>query len=221
MKNESFVCNKVPKYPQKVTGAAGGLIQGNIPMICSGYNGYLPKDDYKKCYALKNKKWKHVTNLHVARFFMGSGSVVLKGKLLISGGATGPIIKRCRKRCPNLHTTSSELVSEHSSAFTSNLPQKLAMHCNIKINETTILITGNRLSWGGGWKSTFQNVETGQFIQGPRFKQVRTHGHGCGKFTFKGKTYAIVAYGSSHSVEILDLQNIDQGWKIISEYAIE
>ena len=82
------------------------------------------------------------------------------------------------------------------------------MHCNIKINETTILITGNRLSWGGGWKSTFQNVETGQFIQGPRFKQVRTHGHGCGKFTFKGKTYAIVAYGSSHSVEILDLQNI-------------
>ena len=127
---------------------------------------------------------------------------------MISGGATGPIIKRCRKRCPKLHTTSSELVSEHSSAFTSNLPQKLAMHCNIKINETTILITY-------GWKSTFQNVETGQFKQGPSFKQFRTHGHGCGKFTFKGKTYAIVAYGSSRSVEILDLQNTDLGWKII------
>ena len=69
MKNESFVCNKVPQYPQKVLGAAGGLIQGNVPLICSGFNGYLPKDDYKKCYALKNKKWKHVKNLHEARAY--------------------------------------------------------------------------------------------------------------------------------------------------------
>ena len=146
-----------------------------------------------------------------------SGSVVLKGKLLISGGVTGPIRKKCRKGCPELHTTSSELVSEHSSAFTSNLPLKLAMHCNIKINETTILITGGRLVRGGGYKSTFQNVETGRFIEGPRFKNLRSHGHGCGKFTFKGKTYALVAFGRLNSVEILDLENIDKGWKIIGK----
>ena len=80
LKNESFVCNKVPQFPQKVLGAAGGLIQGNIPLICGGYNGYLPKDDYKKCYALKNKKWKHVTNLHEARQFMGSGKLSVSKK---------------------------------------------------------------------------------------------------------------------------------------------
>ena len=80
------------------------------------------------------------------------------------------------------------------------------MHCNIKINETTILITGGRLVRGGGYKSTFQNVETGRFIEGPRFKNLRSHGHGCGKFTFKGKTYALVAFGRLNSVEILDLE---------------
>ena len=70
MKNESFVCNKVPKYPQKVLGAAGGLIQGNIPLICGGKE---PKDDSKKCYALKNKTWKHVISLHEPRAISGSG----------------------------------------------------------------------------------------------------------------------------------------------------
>ena len=125
-----------------------------------------------------------------------SGSVVLKGKLLISGGDGSN-----RRRF-----ISSELVSEHDSTYTNRLPRRLAMHCNIKINETTILITGGRLVRGGGYKSTFQNVETGRFIEGPRFKNLRSHGHGCGKFTFKGKTYALVAFGRLNSVEILDLE---------------
>ena len=73
MKNESFACNKVPHYPLKVHGPAGGLIQGNIPLICSGFYGRLRLDDSKKCYALKNKKWKHVTSLHERRLYSGSG----------------------------------------------------------------------------------------------------------------------------------------------------
>ena len=76
LKNESFVCNKVPQFPQKVLGAAGGLIQGNIPLICGGFNKDLPKEVYKKCYALKNKKWKHVTSLHESRQESGSGSML-------------------------------------------------------------------------------------------------------------------------------------------------
>ena len=137
---------------------------------------------------------------------LDSGSVVLKGKLLISGGDGSN-----RRRF-----ISSELVSEHDSTYTNRLPRRLAMHCNIKINETTILITGGQ-NRGFSKRSTFQNVETGRFIEGPRFKNLRSHGHGCGKFTFKGKTYALVAFGRLNSVEILDLQKIDKGWNIIGK----
>ena len=89
------------------------------------------------------------------------GSVVLKGKLLISGGYG------TKARV----FISSELVSEHDSAYTKRLPRKLAQHCNIKINETTILITGGQSD--NTWRSTFQNVETGRFWEGPIFKHGR------------------------------------------------
>lgn len=202
LRNESFVCNNVPRYPQKVSGAAGGLISGNIPMICSGSNGYLPDEDYRKCFALKDKKWKHVANLQTARNHMAS--VVLNGKLLLSGGWI-----KWRQA-----TKSSELVSEDKSTFTFDLPQPLAHHCIVKINESTILITGAQRG-RPSMKSIFENVETGEFTSGPNFNQTRQHGHGCGKFIFKGKPYAIVAFGRVKSVEVLDLQNIEKGWKII------
>ena len=71
MNNQSFTCNGVPDFPLAswsgnwyVTGA-GGLLEGNIPLICGRWRS-------SECYALTNRQWK-VTNLKTPRIEIGSG----------------------------------------------------------------------------------------------------------------------------------------------------
>ena len=71
MNNQSFTCNGVPDFPLAswsgnwyVTGA-GGLLEGNIPLICGRWRS-------SECYALTNRQWK-VTNLKTPRIEIGNG----------------------------------------------------------------------------------------------------------------------------------------------------
>merc|ERR1712062_328884 len=111
-----------------------------------------------ECYALKNKQWKHLFNLKVTSKnpYAGTGSVVLDGKLLVNGGKVG---RKAYK--------ATELVSTEGSTVSHDMPKVGFGHCNIKINESTILIAG--LNWGTGYSETFfQNVVTGHFTPGPK-----------------------------------------------------
>ena len=60
---------------------------------------------------------------------------------------------------------------------------------------------------GHSKKSFFQNLKTGDWIEGPEMLVPRL-GHGCTKFKFEGRSIAIVAGGTRNigrSVEWLDL----------------
>ena len=212
LKNETFTCNAnyLAKFPVKTSNIAGaGVIQGNIPMICTSYHG---------CYALKHKKWNHVVKLKKNRGSSSRGNVVLDGKLYISGGIS--------TRKPQ---KSSELISSKTSISGPTLPQILFGHCTIKLNDSTILITGGSSSTSRkvkdqqNYSSTFQNIASGQVSLGPKFNEPRFK-HKCAKFNFDGKTYALVTYSGTDSsnyenpslnMEVLDMDSPRKGWKVI------
>ena len=136
----------------------------------------------------------------------------MNGKLLISGGVKTGKPKQLK---------SSELVSSEVIINGPDLAEQVSGHCNIKVNETVILITGGYNGYkisnrrNSYQKTTFLNVKTGQVVPGPKLKE-RRYIHRCATFQFKGKTFALVAYGHhSSSVEILDLDDTQNGWKVI------
>ena len=41
--------------------------------------------------------------------------------------------------------------------------------------------------------------------------------HACAKFTLNGKRYALNAFGHSHETEFLDLDDVQNGWKLMTK----
>ena len=116
----------------------------------------------------------------------------------------------------------TELVSTEGSTVVHDMPKVGFGHCNIKINESTILIAG--LNWRTGYSETFfQNVVTGHFTPGPLFKP-RLMGRpwvkpSCGMFNLENKPHAIVV--GEKLVYALDLSDLEKGWKLNSKFRVE
>ena len=192
--NASFVCKGLPNYPRKCFIPEGGLV-GNHPLICGGYF----RGAQKTCFSLTKTGWKQSASLFVPRYRMGRGSIIYKNQLLLHGGFG---------LRAGLNT--SELATPNMVHKSANLPIALFRHCNIQINDSTILITD-----GHSNKSFFQNLKTGDWIEGPEMLVPRL-GHGCTKFKFEGRSIAIVAGGTRNigrSVEWLDLGQLNKGWQ--------
>ena len=195
--NASFVCKGLPNYPKKCFNPEGGLVE-NQPLICGGYF----RGAQKSCFSLTKTGWKQTASLSTSRYLMGRGSIIFKNQLLLHGGGGG-------HRAPK----TSELASPDTVNKSFNLPIALYRHCNIKINESTILITGGHPR--GSKKSFFQNLKTGDWIEGPEML-VSRRSHGCAKFKFEGRPIAITAGGKGNigrSVEWFDLGQPQKGWQ--------
>ena len=136
----------------------------------------------------------------------------MNGKLLISGGVTTRVKPKSKQ------LKSSELVSSKTIINGPDLPEQVSGHCIIKVNESVLLITGgyHRNDRTNGYqKTTFLDVKTGQVVAGPRLKE-RRYIHRCATFQFEGRNFALVAYGHhSSSVEVLDLEDTQNGWIVI------
>ena len=117
----------------------------------------------------------------------------------------------------------TELVSTEGSVVVHDMPKVGFGHCNIKINESTILIAG--LNWRTGYSETFfQNVETGHHTQGPTFRPLLMGRPwvkpSCGMINLGNKPHAIVVRGVGKDptfVYALDLSDLEKGWKINSK----
>ena len=99
-----------------------------------------------------------VVKLKKNRGSSSRGNVVLDGKLYISGG----ISTRKPQKSP-------ELISSKTSISGPTLPQILFGHCTIKLNDSTILITGGSSSTSRkvkGWKVILQKPGEFQSIRG-------------------------------------------------------
>ena len=84
-KNADFVCDNFPDYPIEKGYGVGGVVEGNVPLICGGLGG-LEFRDVRQCFMLINRQWKESGLMDMGRSLMGVGNIVINQKLLLSGG---------------------------------------------------------------------------------------------------------------------------------------
>ena len=82
LKEDKLVCS-LPDFPIQMAYGVGGIVDGEIPMICGGWNGVTI---FKLCYKLVDKTWKEAGILQSGKTEMGTGNIVINGSLLLSGG---------------------------------------------------------------------------------------------------------------------------------------
>ena len=197
--DQAFTCTKFPKTNQ-VRGGVAGVVD-NTPIWCGGYNGVWI--NYCEKLDVETKVWKRAVDLKEAKENIGKGSIIVNGRLLISGGWLR-----------NDRMDTIELVSlDASSEAEFNLPLPLGAHCNIQIDDTTVLITGGSSSgWSWRKETYYQNLLTGTITNGPNLNEARGY-HACTKFQLNGDTYAIVLGGvGKTSIEFLNLDKNDAKW---------
>lgn len=159
----------------------------------------------------------------------GNGDVVIKDKLLINGG----ISSNTTHFKDRYNTKSSDLIGLRSNASLFDLPLNLTEHCNILINDTTLLITGgwakhenspkpNYTAFTETYFYHFNDSEESWWEKGPPL-QIGRLGHGCVKAFVGNRTVLLVTGGvtSGHhsgvvhtdTIEYLDLHSNHLQWK--------
>ena len=137
MKNMSYSCELPAKYPIDMSFGAGAMLDGNIPIICGGYN---LTSTIKECFQLKDKKWYQIESLPSPRIFMSAGNILIDGKLWISGGSELPSDGESK-------FDKTFLVSSNSVVQSFDLPIPLTGHCSVYLDEERLMIIGG---WSEG-----------------------------------------------------------------------
>ena len=228
-KNADFVCDNFPDYPIEKGYGVGGVVEGNVPLICGGYGGR----DVRQCFMLINRQWKESGSMDMGRSNMGVGNVVINQKLLLSGGSFSPAPDF---GCPEF-SRSSVLKDVSTSESIEDLPIGISGHCMTMLNATHYMVTGGSVfNYVTNVDSSVQcNLEKSSktFIfdltsqlwsDGPSMLEQRTS-HGCVHMMLGDKPIIWVTGGNgdgSHlrsgynhlqTTEYLDLDNLSQGWK--------
>ena len=207
--NSNYSCPKLMPFPVPMRVATGGLVNGQ-PFLCGG--GYSKNPGYgyfKDCYKLENSgSWTKddTTVLNENRGYV-FGSVVLENNLIISGGWSG-----------SNHLYTIEMLSPHtvSETLSVDLPYRISSHCQVSFSSDQFMVIGGTDGSLQKTETYVINVETNQLTNGPNLKTARA-GHGCGELEVDGKSYIVVSGGYNNgylrSTEILDKDNVGQGWQ--------
>ena len=95
------------------------------------------------------------------------------------------------------------------------LPHGINSHCQVSFSSNQFIVIGG---WNGSQRAEtyFIYLETNQLTNGPSLKTARSN-HGCGELEVDGKSYIVVSGGYNNgylrSTEILDKDNVGQGWQ--------
>ena len=210
IKDSNYHCTKVASFPVRLDSATGGLINGT-PLLCGGNDGTNNNNPTSDCFELDNSGtgWSKKGGLLEPRKDAGQNSVVINGKLIISGGvgSAGRL-------------TSIEMVSPDASAvkLSVNLPKGLYGHCQVQWDNTTVMIIGG---FDGSFSAATYFVDVSSEMidtNGPTLNTGRVY-HSCGELLIPTDTgtdaYIVVTGGNSlKSTEILKkTNNNDQEWK--------
>merc|ERR1711976_1053071 len=76
VKNQNFNCD-LPNYPIEVAYGVGGILSGEIPMVCGGIGRYRLSTP---CYKLMPDQWIEAGELATGRISMGTGNLVIGGQ---------------------------------------------------------------------------------------------------------------------------------------------
>ena len=204
----NIMCD-LPDFPIKVYGSVG-FNNVNGPTICGGFTpgGILTKE----CYNLNSDlSWERLTKMTTTRA-RASVTQIDSDEVLIMGGFDEVLMKWTDLK-------STEIVSFSRSEASEDLPFTISAHCTLKINETTVLITGGTQDGKYGSDATwFMDIFTFKISPGPRLRTGRED-HGCATLNLGGKNYGIITGGwrfkTLDTTEILDLQDLEASkpWK--------
>ena len=209
VKDSSFECNKVGKFPKPLYWANGGWVD-NTPMICSGTAPWTGQTYQRSCYTLQeNGTWKEeeVAKLRRRKENRISGSVVIKDQLLIPV-YVGTLFKKkgdlmFEMAVPNKPTNTLKWLYVDMSRFLHN-----ELSCIVKWDADTIMLIGVN---EGGKGTFFINYGKKTVTPGPELMKGRKF-HACHEMSMNGESYVVVT-GGGESTEILPKSSFGNGWQ--------
>jgi len=200
LKENKLVCF-LPDFPIQMAYGVGGIVDGEIPMICGGWNG---RTIFKMCFKLVDKTWKEAGILESGKTVeMGSGNIIINGSLLLSGGYAGS------------RSDKTQLMdSSNSIKELKGMPIAISGHCNVMLNSSHLLIIG-------GWDSNARSetlildLVKEEWTNGPSMR-AKTYLHGCTQMILGEKQIIWVTggYDGSNFLQSTQyLEDLDQGWQ--------
>ena len=139
---------KLPDYPLTLQGAKGiFLSESKTSMICGG-GKYYRDTATNKCYRFQTSSlsWEEVSNLNIER---RSHAITSIGETIVTCGGREPY---------HTEIASCEMMKGHNGQWMmiQPLPIKLADHCMVTINPSTILVIGGDGYGGSGVRKESQ-----------------------------------------------------------------
>ena len=134
LKTHNLTCPYLTPLPNGIYGAFGGLFIDDKfeekPMICGGNIGNSVQD---KCYAMSdNGQWSQLANLSLRLAYTKAvESPFTDGGLFIAAGFSG-----------KPESSSRDFENSDWKISEQQLPVKMWLHCTIKLDETTVMVTG-------------------------------------------------------------------------------
>ena len=211
--NESTVLPSTYSFPENISHATGGVING-IPFIIGGYYSRDSKTSSNECRKLTSEGWQIFAQLKTARRL--HASVVLQdNQIWVTGGSNGTSGRMNSTEIIDMKTNESKVGPD--------LPTRLSGHAMVKLNENKTLIIG-----GSGYdgKCSIYDQSSLQFTPGPEMNVAReTFGWGIFSSSLHNGRNCLLVAGGYHemeerSVEILDFTQPNAAWKISNGLSI-
>ena len=210
LKNSSFSCTKVGRFPTPLFWANGGWV-GNKPMVCGGLSTKTGSWE-KNCYTLQgNGAWKEVEEARLYRKgqYGISRSVVINDQLFIAQVSKKPFMMNYEMVAPN--NKSWGYIGGGSGSW-EKVPSPLYGTCIVKWDANIIMLIGA----SSDRKATFFiNMKYNIITPGPKLTNGRIH-HACHEITVKGKSFIVVTGGYGRfekSTEMLPKSSPGKGWQ--------
>ena len=199
----SVTCPAVPNFPIGAIGSTGALIQGKIPLVCSGYS------NTRNCYLLRNNAWEQTGSLNVDRYI----SMILPNspfqnpthKAIIFGG---------------LSTDTMEVFNGTSwSKMELRLPVVISSSCAVYTNPTTIfIVSGNHAGILYSQDTYYFNSLEQKWVSGPKVIKGRLY-HSCGRIKRNQNgdqlsTLIVAGFDISVALDSVEILDDDSGtWR--------
>lgn len=180
-------CQDFPELPGKLYQTTGGLLD-QVPVICRGCSEDNSACDLGDCYKLATDgTWRHSATLDSPRSH--SSGVDLGNRLLVTGGWYTTILN------------TSDFVEVTGTSQGPNLPTPLYDHCAVRINQTTVILTGGNTEHGLSPKTYYYNIPDNSWTPGPDMNAPRVY-HACGILrSLDTLDNTVVVAGGSNSSE--------------------
>ena len=202
--SSSTSCQDLTNLPVQNYEGIGGLAPNRNPIFCDVCDGLT---DYRlipgHCYLYENGAWKFSPPRNsVRRFASISQSPYPNGtnNLFVTGGNNvGGDLK-----------TAEVLTDSGWQKLPSSLPVRIAKHCMVLLNSTTVLIIGGRQNKEDFSPNTFYfNTEYEKWIEGPKLMFGRMY-HSCGMLQKDSQSLqsSVIVAGGRGNIEILSTVEI-------------